>query len=118
MGKNSQQKRKARERNIRRETNIRRNNVAHKAYTLTVEVDGEWRPVMQFSTKDEVKKYVESVEDLRKRGDTEIIRGRITHRVTGRIMAEIESFNPDTGKTDILAISVGKPGLGGDVVGD
>lgn len=97
--KQRQQKRKAREREVRREANMRRNNTPHKDYTLSVLVGERWRPAMTFSTEKEAKAYAASVEDIRKRGDTEIVQGRIIHRPSGRLVVAIEAFQPEAGKT-------------------
>lgn len=94
--KYKQQKQKKREKEIRRQVNMRRNNTIQKNYVLEVFVDEKWQTAMLFSTEKEVKDYVDSIEKIRERGDTEIVEGRIIHKPSKKLIDSIPPFQPES----------------------
>jgi len=82
--------RKNRERAKRRQANIRRNNTPKVRYRLEVLLDGKWEEVegKTFKTKEDIDKYVKSVEKDREAGK-QIVAGRIVGK-DGKVVRWIE----------------------------
>jgi hypothetical protein len=84
-----QQKRKNRERRIRHDVNIRRNNLPAPAYRLDVFLDGEWRlGVRGFRTWEAVLAHQADTEKRRAAGE-EIAEGKIVAIGTGEVKLAI-----------------------------
>ena len=79
-----------RRRRIRKEVNIRRNNLrGSPPFVLEVELPEGWKPVMGFRTMEEVRGYVAEQEDLRQKDACDIVEGRVTRRSNGKVVARI-----------------------------
>lgn len=86
-------KRKARERRIRRDVNIRRNS-AQPQYRLDVVLGGVVHSgVMSFKRWDDVVAHKEATEKRRAAGD-EIVAGRVVEIQTGNVVLEIAQSAP------------------------
>jgi len=88
--KRKQQKKKSKERRIRHNANIRRNNTAKPHYRLDVFLEEIWRTgIMTFKDMQNVGRYKEDTERRREVGE-EIVPGRIVNIETGTVVATIE----------------------------
>lgn len=92
-----QKKKKDRERKIRRDINIRRNNLPAPKYRLDLFLNDEWRMgVLSFRTWEAVLKHQEDTEKSRVAGD-DITEGRIIEIGTGMIKMTIAPSKPIKG---------------------
>ena len=106
--KRKQQKKAARRKKLTKERN-QRVNQARFRYRLDVKVDGDWKTAKRFRSHVEVNKHIEETEAIRKRGDTEIIEGRVVdmNSTFGAVVKTIKSYSPqvtsmlDAAKTDV-----------------
>ena len=96
MSKSREQKRIARRKRIRKETNLRRNNSSSWKFALQVLHDGKWTGQRTFVCPHEVREYVAEVDVLRLRGDTEILAGRIWDRRKEKYVCVIEAYKPES----------------------
>jgi hypothetical protein len=90
-----QQKAADRRRKLAKARNVRRNNTPSFRYKLEVKIGGEWCYAKKFSTPFSVKRHIEEVNELRKRGDVEIVEGRILDVESGRQVAHIDGYTPE-----------------------
>ena len=88
--KRRQQKKKARERRIRHNANIRQRNTAKPRYRLDIFLEEIWRTgIMTFKDMRGVEQHKEDTERRREAGE-EIVPGRIVSMETGTVMVTIE----------------------------
>lgn len=84
-----QQKKKARERRIKHDANMRRNNLCLPKFRLDVLLDGVWRMgVLAFRTIDSVLAYQADTEKRRLIGE-EIAEGKVVDIETGEVKVTI-----------------------------
>jgi hypothetical protein len=84
-----QQKKKARERRIKHDANMRRNNLCLPKFRLDVLLDGTWRMgVLAFRTIDSVLAYQADTEKRRLIGE-EIAEGKVVDVETGEVRVTI-----------------------------
>jgi len=86
-------KRTDRRKRLERERN-ERHNQPEMRFRLDVMFDGGWKSAKGFRSESEWRKHVDDVEALRKRGDTEIIRGKVIEIHSGRCVAEVAPYTP------------------------
>jgi hypothetical protein len=84
------QKKTDRRKKIVKERNFL-SNLGKAQYRLFVLLEKDWRLVKKFRTRESVKKYIDEIEVARKRGDTEIIEGKVLD-IGGNIVATILPF--------------------------
>ena len=102
MASNSQkrraQKKAKRKKRLDKERNMRANRARFR-YRLDVKWEGEWKAAKRFRTSQEAQKHIDETEAIRKRGDTEIIEGRVIdlNSLTDRVVAQIKPFMPEMG---------------------
>lgn len=97
-----QHKRKERERRIRHDTNVRRNNLPAPAYRLDVLLDGEWRQgIMAFRTWEAVLAFQTDTEKRRTAGE-EIAEGKVVSIGTGEVKLVIAKSKPKGALPDKL----------------
>lgn len=95
-------KKKARERKIRKATNIKRNQAPYR-YRLDVLVDGEWAVgVVRFKDPAGVKGHVQRTEARRRAGE-EIAQGKVIDEETGKTVLEIPGSKPKGTLPDVIA---------------
>jgi single-stranded DNA-specific DHH superfamily exonuclease len=88
------QKKVARRKKIDKERNQRANK-SMRRYSLDVKYEGEWkRGVKTFKTAKEVNKHLDDTNEIRKRGDTEIIEGYVIDLNTMQRVAHIKPYMP------------------------
>jgi hypothetical protein len=63
-------------------------------FRLDAFVDGEWQAVDLFKNKEDVDRYVEYVEEIRKKGENRIFKGMIMELKSGKYVKFIEPFDP------------------------
>jgi hypothetical protein len=97
--KRREQKRANRKKRLTKERNMRANGARFR-YTLECRMskDHPWKPMKRFRDAKEIQKHLDETEAIRKRGDTEIIEGRvIDHNQLGRVVATVKPFLPEIG---------------------
>jgi len=89
--KRKQDKRRARAKSVVKAKNRLKAKPRPRFY-LEADLPGGvgWKKVMAFRKMEDVDAYVESVEDIRRRNASEIVRGRVVMASTGRVVAVIE----------------------------
>lgn len=97
-----QQKKAARKKKARQQRHENRLEKAKEKFRLDVLHGGGWKPWAWFASMKEVDEHVRITEEIRQKGDTEIIPGRVIEMATRKIVATIEGFNPD----DAVAITL------------
>jgi hypothetical protein len=92
---NRERKKKARQKRLAKERNVRRNQKEVKFY---LEVDfaeeGGWKRMINFYTAAEVNKHIEDTEAIREAGDTRIFAG-VVKDVNGKVVKRVEAYEPD-----------------------
>jgi hypothetical protein len=86
-------KKVARRKKLDKERNQRANR-SHRRYRLDVKFEGNWKTYKFFKTAKQVNKHVEDTEEIRKRGDREIIEGRVVDMNTGGVVVTIPPSLP------------------------
>jgi hypothetical protein len=97
--KRQQQKKAKRKKRLAKERNMRSNG-ARMRYTLECRMgkDEPWKPMKRFRDAKEVQKHLDETEAIRKRGDTEIIEGRVLdHNQLDRVVATVKPYVPVEG---------------------
>lgn len=96
--KRREQKKARRRKRLQKERNQRANRGRFR-YRLDVRFEGEWRTAKRFRTAEEVQAHLDETDAIRKRGDTEIIEGRVVdlRSLSGKVVAEVEPFHPEAG---------------------
>ena len=87
-----QEKRRRRTKAKKRRANLRR-NAPKIFYWLEVFQDEDWRPALEFKTKEEMRAHCDETERIRERGGTQIVPGRILNR-RGEVIRWIEGYEP------------------------
>lgn len=80
MANKAQQRKEQKKSQRKKRLDKERNERASKArfrYRLDVKVGDKWRAAKRFRTSEEVQSHLDETEAIRKRGDTEIIEGRV-----------------------------------------
>lgn len=95
MKKRKEQKKADRKKRLAKERNQRANQARFR-YRLDIKVDGDWKSAKRFRTMQEVDAHVDETEEIRKKGDTQIIEGRVMdmNYTFGREVLRIRPFNP------------------------
>ena len=92
-----QKKKKDRERKIRRDVNVRRNNTPGPKYRLDILLDEVWRQgVMAFKTWEAVLAHQAETEKRRAAGE-QIAEGKVIELDTGELKMTIEASKPMKG---------------------
>ena len=96
--KRKEQKKAQRRKRLDKERNQRANRARFR-YRLDVKFEGEWKTVRRFKTTAEVQAHLDETEAIRRRGDTEIIEGRVVdlNSVSGKVVATVAPFMPEVG---------------------
>lgn len=96
--KRKEQKKVARKKRLERERNQRANRGRFR-YILECEMKADqWKPVKSFKDWDGVKRHIEETEAIRKRGDTDIIPGRVLDLNNfNRVVANIKGYTQEKG---------------------
>ena len=88
------EKKKQREKRLKKERNIQRNRPQYK-YKLEINEDGGWKSVVGFKSRAEVDEHIEAHDKIRRENTSNIIEGRITNLKTGRQVAHIPAHDTD-----------------------
>jgi len=92
MREMNKEKRRERAKSKKKRANLRR-NAPKVRYKLEVFQDGDWRPALEFRTKEEMRGHCDETEKLRERGDQLIVPGKILNR-RGEVVRHIEGYEP------------------------
>lgn len=96
---NKQKKRKARERRLVRERNIRKNQAETQFHLMVNFVDdGGWKRMMNFKNSEQVDMYLKETKQIREEGKDRIFEGVIYNKL-GREVARIPAYDPPEGVT-------------------
>ncbi len=105
MGSNAEkrraQKKAERKKRLTKERNLRANG-ARTRYTLECRLskNQQWKPMKHFRDQAAVQRHIDETEAIRKRGDTDIIEGRVIDNIgLGRIVARIPGYTVMKGIT-------------------
>ena len=98
LQKRKAQKKANRKKRLSKERNMRANRARFR-YRLDVKWEGEWKVAKRFRTGTEVQKHLDETEAIRKRGDTEIIEGRVIdlNSWNEKVVATVKPFLPEVG---------------------
>ena len=93
-----EQKRTRRRRRLDKERNLRANRARFR-YRLDVMWEGEWRTAKRFRTAAEAQAHLDETEAIRRRGDTEIVEGRVVdlNSLSGKVVARVMPFHLEVG---------------------
>jgi len=97
--KRREQKNAKRKKRLTKERNLRTNGARFR-FTLECRLTKEqpWKAMKRFRDVKEVNRHLESTEAIRKRGDTDIIEGRvIDNNNFGKVVATVESSMAECG---------------------
>lgn len=107
--KRKQKKKADRRKRLEKEKNMR-GNAGRFRYVLECEMKkGQWKPMKRFKDRDGVQRHIDETEAIRKRGDTDIIPGRVIdlnnfNQIVARIpgyTAELVQTMRDAAKLDV-----------------
>ena len=91
---NNRDKRKFKKRKAREKSN--KNKSVKKAFRFRLDalIDGKWKPVDAYSSKEHVDAYIGAIEEIRADGQDRIFPGRIYDVKKGRFIKYIDGFDP------------------------
>jgi hypothetical protein len=97
--KRKEQKKANRKKRLAKERNIRVNGVRFRfMLECRMSTDKPWKAMKRFRDVKEVNRHLEETEAVRKRGDTDIIEGRvIDHNQLDRVVATVKPFSFEAG---------------------
>ena len=93
-----EQKRASRKKRLQKERN-QRGSRARFRYRLDVKHEGEWKTAKRFRSSAEVQGHLDETAAIRKRGDTEIIEGRVIdlNSLSEKVVARVDAYMPEMG---------------------
>lgn len=93
------QKKSKRKKRLDKERNMRTNGARFRyALECRQSKDHPWRAMKRFRDAKEVQAHLEETEAIRKRGDSDIIEGRILdHNQLSRVVGHVKSFTKECG---------------------
>ena len=101
MANNKSQKKKHQKKVARRKRLEKQRNTrgSMRRYRLDVKYEDGWRTYKFFKTLNQVKKHVNDTEEIRQKGDTEIIEGRVIDLNDDSVLVKIPPYIPLDGMT-------------------
>jgi len=125
MASNAQRRKEQKKAKRRKRLDKERNQRASRArfrYRLDVKHEGEWKTAKRFRTQAQTQAHLDETEAIRKRGDTEIIEGRVIdlNTLSEKVVARVKAFMPELGPSmeqaarDIRKAAQGAAGPAGD----